>query len=141
MTADVNTLRDQLKSDEGLRLLPYVDSIGKISIGYGRNLSDNGITQDEADAMLDLDIQRHLSDLLVAFPWVQQLDPARQIVLGNMCFNLGIRRLKGFKKFLALVQTGNYQQAAVEMMDSDWADQVQSRATRLASIMFSGEIK
>lgn len=134
-------LRDDLKRDEGLRLLPYADSVGKLTIGYGRNLSDNGITQLEAAAMLDQDISRHVSDLYQALPWVMKLDGPRQTVLANMCFNLGIKRFLGFKNMLASVQAGNYQQAAVEMLDSVWADQVGARATRLASVMHSGEIK
>jgi lysozyme len=142
MTAhDIAVLRAELKRDEGLRLFPYVDSVGKVTIGYGRNLTDNGINQEEAAAMLEQDIQRHVSDLIIAFPWVLTLDPARQIVLGNMAFNLGITRLRLFKRFLASVQAGQYAQAAIEMLESRWAEQVGPRATRLASVMHSGEIK
>ena len=140
-TDDYLRLRDDLERDEGLRLLPYVDTVGKISIGFGRNLSDNGITQAEAVAFLVQDIRRSVSDVFTAFPWVATLDAPRQAVLVQMCYNMGLTRLKGFKKFLAALYAGNYGQAAVEMLDSRWADQVGARATRLASVMHSGEWK
>ena len=48
-----------------------------------------------------------------------------------MCFNMGAPRLSGFKKFIAGVNAGDWNTAAVEMMDSRWARQVGNRAERL----------
>ena len=48
-----------------------------------------------------------------------------------MCFNMGAPRLSGFKKFIAGVNSGDWNTAAVEMMDSRWARQVGDRAIRL----------
>lgn len=142
MTPDtVAALRQQIKRDEGLRLQPYIDTVGKVSIGYGRNLSDNGITQSEADDMLNQDLARHLSDLRRAFPIVDMLDPVRQIVLGNMCFNLGIVRLGAFTRMWGFLKRHNYEGAAQEILASLWAEQVGARATRLAEAMRSGEFK
>lgn len=139
--ADLALLRATLRRDEGCRLFPYVDTVGKVSVGYGRNLSDNGISLTEADAMLDGDMRRHVADLEKRFPDFIFLDPVRQVVLANMCFNLGITRLAGFKKMWAAIRAGDYETAAEEMLDSKWADQVQGRATRLAASMASGELK
>ena len=138
---DFAALTDQLKRDEGLRLLPYVDTVGKISIGYGRNLTDNGINQLEADAMLRQDVQRTWNDLIHAFPDVESLDSVRQSVLGNMAFNLGVSRLSKFVGMWDAVQRGDFQTAASEMLNSEWAKQVGARATRLAASMASGELK
>lgn len=137
-------LRDQLKRDEGSgpqklgRLLPYKDSVGKLTIGYGRNLDDNGISLAEADALLDHDIDSAIKDLVIRYPWVEALDPIRQACLVNMTFNLGIVRLAGFKNTLAAVQRGDYAAAAVGMLESKWASQVGARARRLATQMESG---
>lgn len=150
--SDLRQLREDLKRDEALRLLPYDDATGhpirpgdilsgQLTIGWGRNLSGRGITADEAEAFLDQDIRLATSDVMVAYPWVRQLDGARQLVLIEMCFNMGLTKFKGFTKMLAAVEAGNFQTAAVEMLDSQWADQVGARATRLASVMHSGEIK
>lgn len=138
--ADYATLREQLKRDEGLRLKPYADSVGKITIGYGRNLSDSGITQLEAADMLDHDIERHVSDLLRTFPFVIGLDAVRQIVLANMAFNMGVPTLAGFSQMWQAIKAGDYESAAREMLDSTWAQQVGDRAQRLASAMATGRL-
>lgn len=139
--SDFSLLRQSIKNDEGLRLLPYVDVSGKLTIGYGRNLSDNGINQLEAGEMLDQDLTRHVSDLLRAFPFVDMLDSTRQVVLANMCFNMGIGRLSKFVLMWDAIKHGDYQMAATEMLNSVWATQVGKRATRLAAAMASGELK
>lgn len=136
--ADFATLRLRVKTAEGLRLTPYVDTVGKITIGYGRNLSDNGITQLEAADLLENDLQKHISDLLRAYPYVETLDGTRQIVLSDMCFNLGIQRLSQFVKMWDAVQRGDFATAAREMLDSKWARQVGQRAVDLAVGMERG---
>jgi lysozyme len=132
-------LIEQLKRDEGLRLTPYLDSVGKTTIGYGRNLSDEGITREEADMLLMNDIERTTNDLSKHLPWVASLDPVRQAVLLNMAFNMGIHGLMSFKNTLALVQRGDYAMAALGMLHSEWASQVPARAQRLAKQMELGE--
>lgn len=134
-------LVQQLIRDEGVRLMPYRDTakpVGKLTIGVGHNLDDLGISRAVADLMLTEDIQRAHRDCLIAFRWFESLSPPRQRVLLNMCFNLGITRLNGFRKMLAALADRNYEQAAVEMLDSKWATQVGSRALRLAEQMRSG---
>lgn len=139
--ADFGTLRQMIKDAEGLRLLPYFDTQGKITIGYGRNLTDNGISQLEAADMLDQDLTRHVSDLTRAYPFIERLDSVRQIVLANMCFNLGVSRLSKFVQMWDAVQRHDFDVAAIEMVDSVWAKQVGARATRLAEAMRTGEWK
>jgi len=132
------TLQEQLTRDESLRLKPYRDSVGKLSIGVGRNLDDEGITREEAEFMLNNDIASHDAALFAALPWVKDLDDARQGVLRNMCFNMGIHGLLGFRQTLALIQQGKYAEAAEEMLNSKWATQVGARAQRLAKQLEEG---
>ena len=58
MTYNRTTLITDLEgpSGEGLRLKPYVDTAGKLSIGVGRNLDDKGISKTEADFLLADDL-------------------------------------------------------------------------------------
>ncbi len=140
MPADYALLRAQLVRDEGLRLKPYTDTIGRLSIGYGRNLTDVGISQAEAAALLDTDMTRAVSELQRAFPFVMDLDSTRFIVLACMAFNLGVTRLAKFTAMWAALRAHEYDQAATEMLNSQWAEQVGSRATRLAASMASGEL-
>ena len=122
----------QLLIDEGLRLKPYRCTAGKLTIGVGRNLDDRGITEPEAMGLLDNDIRRVWGELMTTIPWVIRAPEAVQDVLVNMGFNLGLGGLLGFKRTLAHLEAGAYQQAADAMLDSRWAEQVGERAQRLA---------
>ena len=126
---------NQLLQDEGLRLRPYKDTVGKLTIGVGRNLDDRGISKAEAMMMLNNDIAAFITDLDNTLPWWNNLDPARQDVLLNMCFNLGLGGLLTFKNTLFMIEQGKYAEAAEAMMKSKWAEQVGARAVRLSNIM------
>lgn len=131
-------LRSMLVLHEGLRLKPYKCTAGKITIGVGRNLDDRGITQAEAFALLENDIIEVESDLDRTWPWWRQMTDARQQVLADMCFNLGLGRLKGFVNTIAYMKAGDYDKAAEGMLASLWANQVGFRARRLAQMMRDG---
>lgn len=133
------TLQEQLIRDEGLRLKPYRDTVGKLTIGVGRNLEDVGISHEEAMLLLDHDIARAEAEVNAHLPWSRQLGEPRRAVLVNMAFNLGIGGLLQFRRALAAMQRGDYDLAAREMLDSKWAEQVGARATRLARQMREGE--
>jgi lysozyme len=131
-------LMADLRRDEGLRLKPYVDTTGHISIGYGRNLTDIGITRAEAEAMLREDTLRHVMELEALLPWVKSLDPVRQRAMGNLAFNLGLPTLRKFPKFLGHMERKEYAAAAVALLQSRYAQQVGARADRLAVMIRDG---
>ncbi len=132
-------LAEQLKIHEGLRLKPYRDTVGKLTLGIGRNLEDKGITEQEALFMLNNDVDYFYGQLTKKLPWFKMLDDARQNVLVNMAFNLGISGLLSFKMTLKLIEYGDYDNAATEMLDSVWAYQVGQRAIELSKQMATGE--
>ena len=123
------SLIKQLIRHEGMRLKPYRDQVGKLTIGVGRNLDDMGISESEAIIMLNNDVLRcdRETEKFLSIP--EDMDDIRLNVLVNMCFNLGIKRLQSFKKMLAAVRIKDYETAAKEMLDSHWAWQVKGRAT------------
>jgi len=127
-----------LKRDEGFRSKPYLDTVGKLTIGWGRNIEDNGISREEAELMLGNDITEVIKQCTEEFEWYARLNEARKIVILNMVFNLGIGNFKKFKKTIAYIECENYEQAAIEMLDSLWSKQVGSRAVRLSKIMQQG---
>lgn len=132
------TLRERLTRHEGVRLHPYTDTAGKLTIGIGRNLEDTGISYDEAQLMLENDIKRATEHCHTAFPWMAQLSQVRQEVLIEMVFNMGLGGVLTFKNMLAAMERGDYERAAQEMRASQWALQVGLRAKELASAMFTG---
>lgn len=134
----METLHDRIVRHEGLRLKPYKDSLGYLTIGVGRCLDTNGITKDEAFYMLDNDISRVKREVAKEFPWIIGLDETRQEVLYEMCFQLGINRMSLFKRMIAALRDGRYDDAAEEMLDSGWHKQTPKRCEEMALIMKRG---
>ena len=140
-------LIEQLKIDEGCRLTAYKDTVGVWTVGYGHAHVPPGTvwTQAEAEAQLIKDVEDHNADLAIELPWVANLDPVRRRVLQNMAFNLGVgsatsgKGLLGFKNTLEYARTGQYDNAATNMLASKWAKQVGQRAVRLARQMRTGQ--
>jgi len=132
------TLLDMLIRHEGKRRILYEDSLGVPTIGVGHNLSkplsDAAILQ-----ILRDDVNDAYNECLHAFPWFMDLTEARQRAVIDMCFNMGLPRLLGFKKFLQAMALGDYDTAANEMLDSLWAKQVKSRALELANMIRGAE--
>ena len=123
---------------EGFSKLPYKCPTGHLTIGYGHNL-DNGISTATAEFILQEDLARVEQAVKNAFPWWWKLDDARQFVLVDMAFNMGLAGLKGFQKMLTAAEQGDYQTAAKEMLASKWAVQVGHRAVELSKMMQKGE--
>lgn len=132
------TIQQQLERDEGIRIRPYSDSVGKVSIGIGRNLSDVGVSDDEIELMFQNDIKRAQNFLTLNLPWVNSLDAVRQAAFINLAFNLQHNLLQ-FRQALLAAQAGDWTTCKSELLDSLWARQVGDRATRIAQQLETGE--
>jgi len=134
----INQIISDLERDEGVRLKPYLDTVGKTTIGVGRNLTDNGITAAEARMLLQNDLFRVANELDRVAPWWREMSQLRQNALVNMAFNLGMPRLLTFKKMMLALQNGNFETAWAEAMGSKWAAQVGERSKRIADCFMKG---
>lgn len=129
-------LKERIKTHEGYRRKPYLCPAGKLTIGYGRNIEENGITEAEASFLLDNDIKISEAECRRAFRWFDNLDEIRRGVIVEMHLNMGLKRLKTFKKMLSACEKQDYELVAREMLNSLWArKQVGKRAETLANIM------
>lgn len=126
-----------IKDNEGFRSKPYPCSEGKLTIGYGWNL-DSGITKNQAEVILLSQISS-VEEYLEGYGFWHQLSEARQTVLVDMTFQLGMRGFRKFKRMIAALHGQNYTVAAYEMLDSKYANQTPERAVRNSEIMTSGE--
>jgi len=135
---DLGAIQTQLIQHESIRLRPYVDTVGKVTIGVGRNLTDKGISIAEARYLLGNDVTEVEHDLDRMLPWWRGLDGIRQRVLADMCFNLGPAGLMKFSATLGAIHAKDYARAAMYMLDSKWSEQVGRRARRLAKMMELG---
>ena len=131
-------LRDDLKRDEGVRLKPYVDTAGKLTIGVGRNLTDVGISEVEAEILLADDIEKVISQLDYECAWWVKCPDDVQRGLVNLAFNQGVPHLmKNSPRMMACLQAGDYAGASRELLDGPYKDQVGARAERIAALFKS----
>ncbi len=137
----MSRLIEQLKRHEGFSSKPYRCTAGRLTIGYGRNLDANGITEEEADRMLSSDLADVVRVLSVRLPIYNDptVSHVRLSVLDNMAFNLGVSGLLQFKKMIAAFEKRDYDTAAKEMLNSKWAKQVKGRAVELSEQMRTGK--
>ena len=132
----------QLKNEEGSVPHAYQDSLGFWTIGVGRLIDERKgglLYPDEIDYLLKNDIKRKTDGLNDALPWFHLLDEARQAVLIQMAFQMGVKGLLAFSTTLSHVRVGRYAEAAVAMLESLWARQTPERAARLSKQMETGE--
>jgi len=119
---------------EGCRLKPYKDTLGVLTIGYGRNL-EHGVTRDEADMLMRNDLRR-VRVAAEKHEWFGGLSEVRQAVVLDMIFQLGAKGFSKFKKTRAKIAAKDFDEAADEMVRSVWArEQTPTRAKRLARMM------
>ena len=136
----MSKLVEQLKRHEGIRTHAYQCSANMTTVGVGRNIDEDGgigLSIDEIEFLLENDIKRCKQEL-ISFPWFSQIDSVRQDALINLCFNLGMTRLLGFRNALTAMSVGDYDKAADEFMDSRWAKQVGSRAEEVCAMIRTG---
>ena len=135
---NLKKLKTQLIEHEGMRLKPYRCPAGKLTIGCGRNLEEKGISETEANFMLENDIWESIEAVRRVIPDLGFLGDARQHALIDMCFNLGSSGFGRFKRMIAAVNAGDFDRAADEMVKSQWYEQVGNRAVRLVEMMREG---
>ena len=127
-----------LVRDEAYRRHAYKDSEGFLTIGIGRlcdkRFPNSGLTRKESEYLLENDIRRCLTSLDKSMPWWRQMPGNWQRGLLNMRFNLGLPKLRLFKRMLAALKRGDGKTASKEALDSDWAGQVGARAKRIAKL-------
>lgn len=140
----MSQLEDMIRRHEGLRLHVYHDTLGVATVGYGhalgpRDMDLKSISQERADELFQEDLRIAIHSLEDAFDWFPyRIDDVRMAVLVDLSFNLGITRLKKFKKMLAHLQNGKYELAADELKNSIWHKQTGARAIELEEMMRSG---
>lgn len=135
---DRTKLRAQLGGEEGVRTYPYTDSIGKLTIGIGHNLT-KPLSAAAIEFLFNEDLDEAIAGLNVRLPWWLSLDEVRQRVLIDMTFNMGIEKVCKFTKTLQALYVRNFLLAADMMEDSLWAHEVGARSHILAQMMRSGK--
>lgn len=130
-------LRRSLIEHEGYRKHIYTDTVGKITVGIGFNLTDRDLPDWCINGLYEEDVNYFYNQLNNTFDWFKKLNDDRKIVLIDMCF-MGFRNFCKFKKLIAALEKHDYKAAFDEMLSSKWATQVKTRAANLAQAMLTG---
>lgn len=137
-----------IKFSEGLCPTPYLDSLGFWTVGVGHQCPGGavgectpGITLSDADidALLAKDLETAKSRARKITPKYDQLDAARQAILLDMSFQMGMKVATQFKKMVAGINAGDFETAALEACDSGWAKQTPDRASRASYVLKTGQ--
>jgi len=135
-------LQDDLANDEGIKYEIYRCSEGYPTGGIGHLITEwdeeyygkpigTKIPNHQVDDWFERDIEVTLKDCKSIFEEFDSLPEEAQLVIANMCFQLGRPRLSKFKNFIAAVNDRDWMKAADEMEDSRWHKQTTARAERL----------
>ena len=127
-------LLQQIKEHEGLKLFPYKCPAGKLTIGYGHNLQDNGLTKTACEFILYDDIDEAKRNLRSIFggEFFENLPKNKKIALIDMMFNLGMVKFLTFKRFIFAVETQNWDNASYEIIHSRAYEQNKKRYKKLS---------
>lgn len=139
---------DRIKRDEGFRARPYICPADRWTIGYGTTYLFTGhgfrpvtpetleVTHFTAEIHLVAAVHKAIGEAKSFVTNFSALSPIRQCVLTMMAYQLGGKGLHGFKKTKSFIERGEWKKAAIEMLDSKWAEQTFSRAERTADIFY-----
>lgn len=142
-----NDLKERIKENEGSLLYQthlgifkggmfhkYKCSEGYWTIGYGHRCSadQTPIHVYEAEALLDADINT-AKEMAAKI----HLDKHQAVndVLTEMIFQLGYSGAKKFKKFIAALRISDYDEAANQIIDSNWYRQTPNRVKQHLDVL------
>lgn len=137
---------------EGFRQFPYFDCCGKpyrqcqcqrrgkLTIGYGRNLDDVGLSQLEGEVLLDHDLFSSEQLAAKAFQWFPSLSELRQRAITELVLNMGLATFRGFRQTIRAIEVKQFKAAAAHLLESRWKVQVgETRSGRIAKYLRDGE--
>ncbi len=142
---NVDTLCTELSGDEGCKYSIYLDHLGLPTFGIGHLIRSSDpeynqpvgteVPEERVRNVFILDVAVTKIDCLRLYPDFDMLPEECQLIIANMMFNMGYKRLSKFKKMRAAVNKRDWDTAADEMVDSRWYTQVPNRAKRLVKRM------
>lgn len=143
---DDKWIMDMIKKHEGVRTRPYKDSLGLWTVGVGHLIGDGKslppewnreFTMAEIDALFAKDFEEH-KKAAQKIPGYDKANKATQGALIDLTFNMGASWYKKWPSFIKALVGGNMQQAAEELQNSKWYQQVKGRAADIVALIKSG---
>ena len=144
---NIDRLKEELIADEGKKLEIYMCTVDKRTVAIGHMLTPvdpewelnvgDTISEDRCDQLFFADTKMTINDCENVFSNWDDLPDEAQLICANMMFNMGRSRMNGFKQFIAALneEPPNFSNAALEMKDSRWHEQLPNRSQRLIDRM------
>ena len=101
-TSNYQKLLAIIKLNEGFNASAYQDSLGYLTIGYGK-LIDKRLDGKLSEKICDLILQEELNDCYIelrGYAWFVMQDEIRQQVLMELCFNMGLPHFLKFNNMI-----------------------------------------
>lgn len=131
----MSPLEQMVASDEGYRQEIYRCSAGKLTIGYGTNLSA-GLPEDEALVLMRYHLSKLDAQMHRKWPWYSWLSDRRKTALLSMAYQMGLEGLVGFGKMIMAISKKDWPEAHRQALDSKWAKHdTPQRAARVAAML------
>ena len=127
--------KDLIIKHEDLSLVPYYCTAGKLTIGYGRNIEDRGITKEESLKLLENDIIVFFRELYSVISNFEDLPPKCAAALLDMIYALGLPRFSKFKDMIRSIERDDFETAADDMLNSLWYQKTPNRPKELSEII------
>lgn len=154
MNESVRQAVNILAFEEGFESMPYIDTEGYVTVGYGLKISGRdqkisdfhyfpNMPERVARCWMETLVEARYKDLMAVDkfrPVMEACNPTRQAILLSMSYQMGLQGLQGFKNTLLLIEEESFGMAAIEMLDSRWARQTANRAERHSETMKTGEL-
>ena len=141
----VEQIKEDLIKHEGYKQEIYLCSEGIPTFGIGHAVKEHDIEyawpvgtpveKERIDNAFEEDFNTACEDCKVWFDDFANLPNQVKRVLVNMAFNLGQNRLGKFRKMIAAVNANDFSEAANQMVDSRWYNQVGNRSIELENWM------
>ena len=141
----IEQLREELMADEGCVYSVYLDHLGLKTVGIGHLCRGSDpestlevgtpVSEERVMELFDKDMSWTFRDCIRLLPEFNDLPDEVRLIVANMMFNLGAKRLSGFSRLLAAIEREDWNSAADEMVDSKWHRQVPERSGRLIARM------
>ena len=142
---NINKLRKQLEIDEGVKYEVYLDHLNKKTFGIGHLVLDKDpeskmevgdpVSERRVEEAFNKDIQSVIDDCQRLYSNFNSMPEECKQITANMMFNMGLPKMKAFKKMNAAIEDEDYLKASEEMVDSKWYRTVPNRADRLVQRM------
>tara|TARA_Y100000361_G_scaffold10605_1_gene8527 strand:- start:337 stop:951 length:615 start_codon:yes stop_codon:yes gene_type:complete len=151
---EIEYLKKRIKKHEGYRELPYnleyKTTDGKVvkenfsTAGYGHVIQEGevepegGYTKAYWEGVFEKDF-KNAHDGALKLLGDSNVHPTAVGIVTEMIYQMGYNGVSKFTNTLKLIKDGRYQDASIEMLDSNWAKQTEGRAIDLSKIMKSLE--